>query len=147
MWLWLSPKYWHFKRFLTCNHSDTFVFLDLMGFDICRCLMRTWTVNGRVLPPAGHHKQLSNLYLFGSPWKNSGKTKQKKIFLTERLDETTSCVRYRILNEDFPLHTIMESSSVSQIRILKNFIETKIHFSPSPLWFSGKKGKETCFGF
>lgn len=73
--------------------------------------------------------------------------KKKIIFLTERLDETTSCVRYRILNEDFPFHTIMESSSVSQIRILKNFIETKIHFSPSPLWFSGKKGKETCFGF
>lgn len=25
---------------------------------------------------------------------------------------------------------------ISQIRILKNFIETKINFSPSPLWFS-----------
>lgn len=39
----------------------------------------------------------------------------------------------------FPLQTIMESSSVSQIRSLKNFIETKINFSPSPLWFSEKK--------
>ena len=35
--------------------------------------------------------------------------------------------------------TIMDSDNwfrISQIRILKNFIETKINFSPSPLWFS-----------
>lgn len=28
---------------------------------------------------------------------------------------------------------------ISQIKILKNFIETKINFSPSPLWFFKKR--------
>lgn len=39
----------------------------------------------------------------------------------------------------FHFITIMDSDNwfrISQIRILKNFIETKINFSPSPLWFS-----------
>lgn len=39
----------------------------------------------------------------------------------------------------FNFITITDSNNwfrISQIRILKNFIETKINFSPSPLWFS-----------
>lgn len=68
---------------MTCNNPDTFAVLDLMGFEMCRCLMRTWTTtnDGRVLPPAGHHKKLSNIYLFCSPSHTHKKVaKQKQDF-------------------------------------------------------------------
>lgn len=73
-------KFSHFKRFPTCSHYDIFVFLDLMDLDICNRLATTWTGNdGRVLPPAGHHKKLSKLYSSGSPCKERAE-KQKQGF-------------------------------------------------------------------
>lgn len=97
-----------------------------------------WNSAATCWPP----QKLSNLqHIHLAQSKNSEKT-GFSLFLTEKMNETTSCVRLRIVNGDFALHIIMESWSVSQIGILKNFIETKINFSPSPLWFLGKKKKK-----
>lgn len=103
--------------------------------------MRKPVNDGGVLPPTGQDSQqprkkaLKRLFLAGAPVKkNSEKPKQGFGFCQKGCEEPIKCE-----SGSFPLQTIMESSSVSQIRSLKNFIETKINFSPSPLWFSEKK--------
>lgn len=46
-------------------------------------------------------------------------------------------IRHQFLQTNFITMTDGDNwFRISQIRILKNFIETKINFSPSPLWFS-----------
>lgn len=87
-------------------------------------------------------KAVQAIFIWLPLQRKSGKTKTGLLFLRE------SCAPYRILNGDFPLYTITESSSVSH-KDFKEFYWNKDKFQSQSLkvFRKKKKGKETCFGF